>query len=147
MVYGVFMEKSNCLHCLDELSYRPSQQKGKYCSNKCQVDYQYDEYIRNWKEGKITGTSGYSVSNHISRYIREKYDHKCSRCNWNEINEYTNNIPLELEHIDGNHKNNREDNLTLLCPNCHSLTKTYKGANRGNGRHQRRKRYTDGNSY
>ena len=40
-----------------------------------------------------------------------------------------------FQHIDGNSKNNKEENLTLLCPNCHSLTKTYKGANRGNGRY------------
>lgn len=30
--------------------------------------------------------------------------------------------------------NNKEENLLLLCPNCHSLTSTYKGANKGNGR-------------
>lgn len=26
------------------------------------------------------------------------------------------------------------DNLRLICPNCHSLTSTYRGANRGQGR-------------
>lgn len=41
--------------------------------------------------------------------------------------------------IDGNYKNNREENLILLCPNCHSLTSTYKGANMNYGRKQRRK--------
>ena len=49
--------------------------------------------------------------------------------------------------VDGNYTNNKEENLTLLCPNCHSLTKTYKGANKGNGRHNRMKRYYDGKSY
>lgn len=47
------------------------------------------------------------------------------------MNPYTGTIPLEVEHIDGDAENNSEDNLTLLCPNCHSLTKTYRGANRG----------------
>ena len=37
--------------------------------------------------------------------------------------------------------NNKEENLTLLCPNCHSLTPTAKGANKGNGRYYRRLRY------
>ena len=45
------------------------------------------------------------------------------------------------EHIDGNYMNNKEENLILLCPNCHSLTQTYKGANRNHGR-QGRKKYT-----
>lgn len=55
----------------------------------------------------------------------EKYQYKCSRCGWEEENPYTHTIPLEVEHIDGNFRNNKEDNLTLLCPNCHSQTETF----------------------
>lgn len=40
-------------------------------------------------------------------------------------------IPLELDHIDGNRDNNSLDNLRLLCPNCHALTPTHAGKNRG----------------
>jgi 5-methylcytosine-specific restriction endonuclease McrA len=39
-------------------------------------------------------------------------------------------IPLELDHIDGSHQNNTLDNLRLLCPNCHSLTPTFRGKNK-----------------
>lgn len=69
----------------------------------------------------------------------EKYNAKCCRCGWSEVNQYTGNIPLEIEHIDGNYLNNNEENLILLCPNCHSLTSTYKGANKGHGRKDRGK--------
>lgn len=128
----------NCLYCSRPLK----SSKSKYCNNVCQNNYQYIQYIDNWKEGKIDGLKGkYQISNHIRRYMYEKYNNRCAKCGWSERNPFTNVIPLEIEHIDGNYLNNRESNLTLLCPNCHSLTATYKGANQGNGRKDR-KRYS-----
>ncbi|MEU0369875.1 HNH endonuclease signature motif containing protein [Streptomyces sp. NPDC006283] len=40
-------------------------------------------------------------------------------------------LPLEVDHVDGNWRNNRPDNLRLLCPNCHSSTDTYRGRSKG----------------
>lgn len=40
-------------------------------------------------------------------------------------------IPLELDHVDGDRRNNELENLRLLCPNCHALTPTYRGRNIG----------------
>ncbi|MFD5298790.1 HNH endonuclease [Streptomyces mutabilis] len=40
-------------------------------------------------------------------------------------------LPLEVDHIDGNWRNNRLENLRMLCPNCHSATDTYRGRNKG----------------
>lgn len=65
------------------------------------------------------------------RLIKEGYFQcKCMNCNLTQW--LDNNIPLELHHIDGNHKNNNLSNLQLLCPNCHTLTKTYRGKNISN---------------
>jgi len=128
----------NCKNCLKEISNR-----SKYCSNKCQKEFEYKQYIIKWKNGEVSGMRGdYQISMNIKRYIFEKYNNKCVQCGWGETNPYTNTLPLEIEHIDGNYKNNSEDNLILLCPNCHSLTSTYKGANVQNGRKSRSKYYT-----
>ncbi|MFE3381158.1 HNH endonuclease signature motif containing protein [Streptomyces anulatus] len=40
-------------------------------------------------------------------------------------------LPLEVDHIDGNWRNNQPQNLRLLCPNCHSTTDTYRGRGKG----------------
>jgi hypothetical protein len=36
-------------------------------------------------------------------------------------------LPLEVDHMDGDWRNNRPENLRLLCPNCHAATDTYRG--------------------
>ncbi len=124
-----------CLNCKKLIS-----NKKKFCNNICQKEFEYKNYINRWKNNQTNGIRGdYQISLHIKRYLMEKYNYKCSRCGWGEKNIYTNKIPLEVEHIDGDYTNNNEENLILLCPNCHSLTSTYKGANRNYGRKQRKK--------
>jgi hypothetical protein len=54
---------------------------------------------------------------------------RCSNCKLDTWMDQP--IPLELDHVDGNHENNALDNLRLLCPNCHSLTPTFRGKNKG----------------
>lgn len=60
-----------------------------------------------------------------NRLFREGLlEKECSRCkNRHWMGE---DIPLELDHIDGNHDNNEFENLRVLCPNCHALTPTHR---------------------
>lgn len=56
----------------------------------------------------------------------------CSSCGITEW--YGKKIPLELDHINGKNTDNRIENLRLLCPNCHSLTDTWRGKNINTGK-------------
>ena len=131
----------HCLNCYKEVSNIK-----KYCNNLCQKEFEYKVYIIRWKLKLENGLKGkYQISNHIRKYLNYKYNNKCCLCGWNKINPYTGISPLEVEHVDGNYLNNNEDNLILLCPNCHSLTATYKGANKGKGRKERKQYNLYGN--
>ena len=123
-----------CLNCGKEIKLNR-----KFCDTKCQQEYIFKEYIKSWKDGKINGLSGeYNLSKRIRRFLFEKNNYRCEKCGWGEKNIYTNTIPLEIHHIDGDYTNNKEENLQVLCPNCHSLTETHKSHNK-KGRKGRKK--------
>lgn len=86
-----------------------------YCNVSCRSLATYNNYIVSWKSGNEKGyDSNGCIVPHIKRYIRDLYGD-----------------------MYGNYKNNIESNLTLLCPNCHSLTENYGSLNIGNGRRSR----------
>ncbi len=63
--------------------------------------------------------------------VLEEQGNKCLHCKLDSWNDKP--LVLELDHIDGNNKNNVRENLRCLCPNCHSQTDTWRGRNSNTG--------------
>ena len=93
-----------------------------------------------WNKGRVIGPKRpieeYLKENSVvqsfklkNRLITEGLkQHKCECCG---ITEWMGKpTPIELDHINGNHHDNRLENLRILCPNCHAQTDTYRGKNK-----------------
>jgi len=108
----------------------------KFCSIACNKNYKYEENICKWQNGEKLGYKGKTcnISGFFRKFLFTKYNNKCCRCGWSRIHPITQKVPLEVNHIDGNAKNSKEDNLELICPNCHSLTSNFRALNKESSR-------------
>lgn len=73
--------------------------------------------------------SDYPTSKLKSRLLKEGlFEHKCYECG---IREWRGSpVPIELEHKNGNSRDHRIENLTILCLHCHAMTSTWRGRNK-----------------
>ena len=126
-----------CLNCNKEIKYRGGFYLYKFCSNKCQGEYKSKKIIESWKKGEYDISPEY-LPTAIKKYLLEKHDYKCELCGFEGYNILTKKTILQIHHKDGDSRNNSEENLQVLCPNCHAMTDNY--SNCGN-RNSSRKRY------
>lgn len=125
-------EPKDCLLCSKKLS----NSKKMYCNNKCQWQYEWNKIKENIKNGRLIGI--FLRSQILKRFCVEERGEKCEECG---LSEWRNKkIPLNVHHVNGDAKNNRPENIQLLCLNCHGLTENYGRLNKNCTRDYRYKK-------
>lgn len=67
----------------------------------------------------------------IRGYLLETRGCQCEECGFDKnILRKNGSCILEVHHIDGNSKNDKENNLQIVCPNCHALTENFRYNNK-----------------
>lgn len=111
-----------CLYC-GKINKIKKNCRNKFCTNKCQANYKWVNIDKKKVEQGLCNYRKVGVKSSIVRYLKERDGLKCSICNLYEW--CGDKIPLDIDHIDGDFRNNFPDNLRFLCPNCHRQTPTW----------------------
>lgn len=132
---GAPLKNFNCLNCNTPSIVKSLTNKGIYCGNVCQMEYQYKQNVSNWLNGSLVGWKGKTkqIKNFVRKYLYDNRGTACEQCGW-DIRHPDGSILTEIDHIDGNAENCNPDNLRVLCPNCHSLTPTFRNRNKNSTR-------------
>jgi 5-methylcytosine-specific restriction endonuclease McrA len=94
------------------------------------VDLKQEEALRDIQSDSPQYRSNLYLKKMIKQHKLLPYC--CSGCGISKWKDQ--DLVLELDHIDGDAANNKLSNLRLLCPNCHSLTSTYRGRSINTGK-------------
>lgn len=138
-----FIHKVKCSNSLTDLmrNLNYSVQSGR-SRNKIQkkindLNLNTDHFNKKYKT-KVNSVNNNNVlikhSKHSNNFVKkiilkdDLIQYACNKCGlldkWNGMT-----ITLQLDHINGDNKDNRLENLRFLCPNCHSQTQTYGSKN------------------
>jgi 5-methylcytosine-specific restriction endonuclease McrA len=118
------------------IKYRYLKSKCKKCSHIESLIQLYDVCSCGNKKTKKSKTCRQCTKKEL-KYLKQAslklrvmadnlIPYKCAICG-NEGLHLDKPLSLQLDHINGNSKDNRLDNLRFLCPNCHSQTDTFCG--------------------
>lgn len=107
-----------------------------YCSNKCQKEWEHQLLVGKWLRGEVSGTMGKALQtcNFVRRYLKDTRGSACNKCGWDEYHPVDGKSLTEIDHVDGNASNTVPENLEILCPNCHSMTPTFRARNKDSKR-------------
>lgn len=135
---GRFMCESAASKCPENKRKNSEGLKNSYASGKRDAKEIYKKLSEeskikmNWNKNNFNADFSYNGKGSHKKVLINERGYKCESCGLSEwLGEP---IPLELEHCNGDNKDNCKENLLLLCPNCHAKTEYYRGKNKNNGK-------------
>ena len=127
---------TKCLQCGEPLSYR--HRYDKFCSHSCSATYNNTRRKKKVSEcvncGKSIEISSHYKKKFCCKECEKQYKYDDSKIS--KLNRWLNgeNFIVGHSNIPRFITNNKFENLQLLCPNCHSLTKTNGNLNKNSKR-------------
>ena len=81
-----------------------------------------------WNKGTLKVPYNRRNARNVRAFLISECGHRCWECGLDKWQGQP--IPLEVDHINGDHYDNSQENLRILCANCHSLTPTFRNKKR-----------------
>lgn len=119
-----------CAFCLQPITGNRAK---KYCNSVCAAAPRRagQSEIEAWLAGEVCGHTGAAqkLKPWVREYVLLQANYACSECGWDKRHPDDGRPLVEVDHEDGDASNSRPYNLRALCPNCHSMTSTFRRRN------------------
>lgn len=120
------IKHNQCLHCFSSISI-----VNTYCGSTCRARYFADIKAHIWlTTGEGAAAPNGEIRQWLVKWLKRLVDYRCQQCGWRKFHPVDGKPGIQIDHINGDNKDHRPENLRALCPECHWATETFCGRNK-----------------